>query len=344
MEKTIRVLVADDSVLMRILIRDILGKSPDMEVIDVAGNGNEAYEKTVRLGPDVVLLDMNMGEYDGLYAVRKIMESRPTPVVILSAMGNHDMDPIMSALRMGAVDYLNKPAKNTSDLGSIGEEIIEKVRSAAGSNIRRETPEKHLHAPHTFNSSLPYDIVVIGASTGGPPAIEEIIYKIPQNFALPIIVVQHMPANFVPSFAQRLNHHCPLEVSMARKDDKVEPGKILIAPGSRNMILRQDESGNTVIDFTSKTFKEYNYPSVNSVMISAAELYGKRCIGILLTGMGKDGAAGMKAIHDAGGLTIAQNQQTSVVFGMPKEAIENGSASHVVPINEIGFFLVSSLS
>lgn len=340
----LRVLVADDSALMRILIKEILELSREIDVICAVSNGNEAFEKTLELSPDVVLLDMNMGDYDGLYAVKKIMQNKPTPAVILSAMGNDDMDPIMAALEAGAVDYLNKPARNATNLHLISEEIVSKVKAAAASNVAVPLSLKKVQAPHTFSGSLAYDIVVIGSSTGGPPAIEEILFKLPENFAVPVIIVQHMPAGFVPSFAQRLNQHCSLEVVMAKKGDLVKPGKVLVAPGSRNMVLRRSESGETEVDFTSRTYKEYNYPSVNSVMESAAQIYGERCIGVILTGMGKDGTEGMKKIFEKGGYTIAQDKATSVVFGMPKEAIESGCVRQVVPINEIGFFLVSCIS
>lgn len=339
-----RVLVADDSALMRILIKEILEMSQEIEVVGTAGNGEEAFTRTLEHSPDVVLLDMNMGDYDGLYAVKKIMHEKPTPIVILSAMGNEDMNPIMAALEAGAVDYLNKPARNAANLRLISEEIVSKVKNAAASNVTGKLSLKKVHAPHTFSSHLPYDIVVIGSSTGGPPAIEEILFKLPENFALPVIVVQHMPAGFVPSFAQRLNQHCALEVTMAKKGDLVLPGHVLVSPGSRNMILRRNETGGVEVDFTSRTYKEYNHPSVNSVMESVAEIYGDRCIGVILTGMGKDGTEGMKKIFEKGGYTIAQDKATSVVFGMPKEAIESGCVRQVVPINELGFFLVSCIS
>lgn len=328
---------------MRILVKDILEFDPEIRVVAVANNGDEAVEKTLQVKPDVVLLDMNMGDYNGMYAVERIMNEHPTPIVILSAVGNHDMDPILAALGAGAVDYINKPVNNSTNLRIIGDDIIMRVRSAASSNLRVQQTVNKVQAPHTFSNDLAYDVVVIGSSTGGPPALEEILFRLPENFALPVIVVQHMPPNFVPSFAQRLNANCPLEVSMARKGDVVEPGRVLIAPGSRNMILKRN--GDRVeIDFTTNTYKEYNYPSVNSVMLSVAEVYGPRCIGVILTGMGKDGTAGMKKIHESGGLTIAQDKATSVVFGMPREAIESGSVKHVVPIHELGFFIVSSIS
>jgi len=339
------VVVADDSALMRVFIQDILKGEPSIGKLIPASNGKDAYEKTMSEKPDVVLMDMTMGDYDGLYGVTRIMEDRPTPIVILSAMGNTDMEPILEAMRRGAVDYLNKPASNSTNLNQIREEIIEKVINAARSNVVAfDAPKNNEYVPHTFNDDLNYDIVVIGASTGGPPAIETILSKLPENFALPILIVQHMPAGFVPSFTQRLNTCCPLEVVMARKGEVIKPGKVYVAPGSRNMILTRNERQETEVSFTSKTFREYNYPSVNSLMLSVSELYRERAIGVILTGMGKDGAAGMKALHELGGYTIAQSKESCVVYGMPREAVEAGSIRQVVPVEQISLFLVSCIS
>jgi two-component system chemotaxis response regulator CheB len=279
-----------------------------------------------------------------MYAIKHIMDHQPTPIVVLSAQGNSNMAPIMEALKMGAFDYLNKPVKNSSDLNLIRDEIIQKIKLAAASKVIRFEKREAITVPHTFDEVLNYDIVVIGSSTGGPPAIEKILTTLPANFALPIIIVQHMPANFVPSFAERLNSHCSLNVTLARKDAEIIPGNVYLAPGSRNMILKKNENGKVVVDFTNKIFREYNYPSINSVMMSAAEVYGGKVIGVVLTGMGKDGTEGIREIHKYGGYTIAQNKETSVVFGMPKEAIESGSVKQVVSINDISMFLVSCIS
>lgn len=343
--KGINVLVVDDSVLMRLLIKDILQEDKEIIVSAQAKDSKEGLELCKLHKPDVVLLDMNMGDYDGLYGVKHIMEQCPTPIVILSAVGNTDMSPVLEALSIGAIDYINKPAKNSSDFSEITTSLIEKVRGAASAEVKQEQKKNAIVNvfPHSFVGDVNYDVIVIGSSTGGPSAIERVISNLPGNLAVPVIIAQHMPSNFVPSFAQRLDALTPLKVTMARKDDVLEPGKVLIAPGSRNIIVRK-ENEKIVIDYTNTRYKEFNFPSVTGLMLSVAEVYKNKCIGVILTGMGKDGMEGMKAINDAGGFTIAQNEASCVVYGMPRAAVEAGAVKQVVPLNEIGGFLVSCLS
>jgi two-component system, chemotaxis family, protein-glutamate methylesterase/glutaminase len=345
LSKTIRVLVADDSVFMRMLIKDILEADSEITVIAQAKDGREAAKLCAEHKPDVVLLDMTMGEYDGIYGIRKIMEAQPTPIVILSALGNTDMSPIMEGLSLGAIDYLNKPANNTSNIREVGEPLIQKVKEAA--QLKLASPVKLQEVkntnPHSFAGELNYDVIVIGSSTGGPTAVEKVIANLPGNLVLPVLVAQHMPSNFVPSFANRLDALTPLSVTMARKDDVVEAGKILIAPGSRNVIVKRENS-RVVIDYTQQRYRDFNFPSVTGLMQSVAQVYGSRSIGVILTGMGKDGSDGMRAIYDSGGYTIAQSEQTCVVYGMPRAAVEDGCVRQVVPLHEIGSFIVSCLS
>lgn len=346
MAEPIKILLVDDSGIMRLLVGDILKSDKDIEVIATATNGKEAVEKTIQMHPDVVVMDMNMGEYDGLYGIEKIMERCPTPIVILSAVGNNDFPVIEKGLKLGAVDYVNKPAQNNTKVKEVEGELIQKIKTASQANIKASkivNEVKKNNSTHTF-TDLNYDIVVIGSSTGGPGAVESLISKLPGNMAVPIVIAQHMPSNFVPSFAARLNELSPLDISMARRGDLLEPGKVFIAPGSRNMIVERNLKGEVEIGFTSKTFKEFNYPSVDGLMLSVAEVYGSRSIGVILTGMGKDGAVGMKSIKDNGGYTVAQNKETCVVYGMPKAVVDEGSAISIVPINEMGGFIVSCLS
>ncbi len=292
-------------------------------------------------------MDMYMGEYDGLYGIEQIIENQPTPIIIFSAVGNTDFQVIEKGLKLGAIDYVNKPAQNNTKVKEVEQELICKIKAAAYANVAQakkiSNEEKINNSPHTF-SDLNYDIVVIGSSTGGPGAIENIIKKLPTNMAVPVLIAQHMPSDFVPSFAARLNELSPLHISMARKGDILRPGSVLIAPGSRNMIVKRNQQGEAEVDFSSRTFKEFNYPSIDCLMTSVAHTFGNRAIGVILTGMGRDGASGMKEIKDKGGYTIAQNKETCVVFGMPKEVIENNNALSIVPIGEMGGFIVSCLS
>ena len=344
-KKSINVLVADDSVFMRMLIKDILEGDPDISVVAQAKDGKDAFQLCSQQKPDVVLLDMTMGEYDGVYAVKKIMEACPTPIIILSALGNSDMSPIMEALSLGAVDYLNKPANNNANIREVGEPLIQKVKEASMISLTKSIKIDSVVNinPHSFIDQLNYDVIVIGSSTGGPTAVEKVITNLPGNLTIPVLIAQHMPSNFVPSFADRLNNLTPLSVTMARKDDVLEKGKILIAPGSRNIIVRR-ENNNVVIDYTHKRYKEFNFPSVTGLMLSVAEVYGAKSIGVILTGMGKDGMEGMKAIYESGGYTIAQNKESCVVYGMPRAAVEEKCVRQIVPLNEIGGFIVSCLS
>jgi two-component system, chemotaxis family, protein-glutamate methylesterase/glutaminase len=342
--KTIRVLVADDSVFMRVLIKDILESDASIEVVAQAKDGNEAAHMAKEHDPDVVLMDIIMGQYDGVYGVQEIMKNSPRPIVLLSSIGNTDMNPILDALKLGAVDYLNKPINNSTDIRGVGDELIKRVKEAANlklDNIKVEKVCINVN-PHTFSDNLNYDVIVIGSSTGGPTAVEKVITTLPGNLTVPVIIAQHMPSNFVPSFANRLNLLTPLEVAIARKDDVLEKGKILIAPGSRNIIVRKSND-KVVIDYTHERYKHFNFPSVDGIMLSIAEVYGARSIGVILTGMGRDGADGIAAIRDAGGYTVAQSESTCVVYGMPKAAVETGKVNQIVPINEIGIFLVNCL-
>jgi len=327
----IKVLVVDDSAVMRLLVSDILQHSESIKVVDTASNGKEAVKKTLELNPDVVVMDMIMGQYDGLYGVTQIMKQKPTPVLLLSSLGNTDLSPILKALHAGAFDYINKPSKNNTKIRDIEQKLIRKVILASKADLSK------LGRQH-------YDAIVIGSSTGGPSAIETVLAKLPGNLTIPVFIAQHMPENFVPSFVQRLNKISALEVVMGKRDMKATPGLVIIAPGNKNMIVRKNRTGEIVISFNNKHFKEFNNPSINALMDSVAEVYGKKTIGVILTGMGKDGAHGVKKIKETGGFTIAQDEKTSVVFGMPKEAIRSGKIDSIIPIQEVGNFVVSCLS
>lgn len=346
MPSPVKILIADDSLFMRHLTADILKKHTNIEIVDYARDGKEALEKCVKHSPDVVIMDMLMGEYDGLYGVEHIMQTKPTPIIILSAIGSTDMSPILKALELGAVDFHHKPDRSSKTILQDDQELVDKIFAASKAQvatIRKNTIKQTNHHKHTFSDNINYDIIVIGSSTGGPTALENVITRLPGNLTVPVLIAQHMPENFVPSFAERLNLLTPLNVKMALKDEELLPGTIYLSPGSRNMVVKQNETKKVSIDFTSKRFKEYNFPSVTGLMLSVAELYKSRAIGVILTGMGKDGSEGLKAIHESGGYTIAQSKETCVVYGMPKEAVEIGAVTKIVPLKEIGPFVVSCL-
>ncbi len=341
----IKVLVVDDSAFMRLLLSDILSKSPDIDIVGTANDGKEAVEKTKSLNPNVVLLDMNMGEYDGLYAVERIMTETPRPILILSAVGNTNLQPIFEALKLGAVDYMNKPSRSSSKLRVIEGDLIGKIKDIARSSpktvpVARKVDEDALRV----EESIHFDIACIGASTGGPAAVEEIVSHLPASTGVPIVICQHMPENFIKPFVDRLNGLSELNVLVGEKGMVPRPGQAIVAPGNSNMVLKEDkETGAKMIGFSQKVFREYNNPSINALFTSIAEIYRKKALGILLTGMGKDGANGLLAIREKGGFTIAQNQESSIIFGMPKVAIDKGAASKVLGIKEMASFLLRKL-
>lgn len=340
--KDTRVLIADDSGFMRLLISDILSENEGMQVVGAAVDGKDAVAKVKELQPDVLLLDMNMGEYDGIYAVKNIMKDNPLPILILSSVGNTNLQPIFDALQEGAVDYLNKPSRGNAKMRLIETELIQKIRSVTRAKPMAVKPNNKNTHQHTFDDNGRFDLIVIGASTGGPSALEEIIVSLPSNLNVPVVIGQHMPTNFIAPFVKRLNKLSPLNVVVGTKNMEPTAGNVIIAPGSANMVLIK-KGKRCKVDFTDQQYKEYNNPSINSIMLSAAKVYGPRTLGVILTGMGKDGVEGMKAIKEAGGYTIAQNEKSSIIYGMPKAAVQCGAIDKSIDIKEIGSFIVSSL-
>ncbi len=344
MTKKIRVLVVEDSAFMRLLLSDILGKAEDIEIVGSANDGLEGVEKVKELQPDVVLMDMNMGEFDGLYAVKRIMAENPRPILILSAVGNLDLQPIFEALHEGAVDYMNKPSRSSSKIRAIDGELISKIRNVSKANLDPQRQIVPSQEEMGIASSRNFDVVVIGASTGGPAAVEEVLKGLPGNTGAPVIVCQHMPGNFIKPFVDRLNGLCRLKVMIAQKGMIPQPGQVLVAPGDANLVLVDDkDTGKKKVDFTDKVYKEYNNPSINALFESVASSYGHKALGVLLTGMGKDGARGLKAISENGGFTVAQNQASSVIFGMPKAAVALGAVHKVLGITQVARFLLKKL-
>ena len=344
-KKQIRVLIADDSALMRILINDIINTDPDISVVGKANNGKTAFLLTKELKPDVVLMDVNMGEYDGIYGVVEIMKYCPTPIIILSSIGNVDMNPILEGLELGAIDYLNKPAKNRVNMDEVKQDLIRKIKVASTVNLEEvlENPVTANINEHSFDKMVSYDCIVLGASTGGPRALERILTHLPKNLTIPVIIAQHMPASFMLAFAKRLNQLTPLEVSIAKQGSKLVAGNVYLAPGDANLTIEY-RGRNYVFAVTKKQFAAYNNPSIDALMLSVAKNYKERAIGVVLSGMGKDGAIGLKAMKVAGSYTVAQSEASCIVYGMPKAAVEIDAVKQVVHLDEIAAFLVSCLA
>lgn len=337
----IKTVLIEDSGFMRIVLSDLLRKDPSIEVIATASNGLEGVEKVRALKPQVVITDMVMPQYDGLYVVQQLMKEMPVPIILLSSLDRTDPK-IFDALKDGAFDFVDKPQEN--QLADGYPALIQMVREASLTDylkLRQRSKSRNLFE-HTFEPRTNYDVVVIGASTGGPSAVEQIVNNLPANLIPPVIIAQHMPDRFIHSFAERLAGNTGLSITVARNDEYILNNHIYLAPGDAN--VRVVISGSSPqIKFTNEQYKEFNHPSVDCLFESIARTYGKRAIAVVLTGMGRDGCQGLSQIKQAGGLTIAQDEPSSVVYGMPKVAFESGAASHQIPLTEIPNFIISAL-
>ena len=325
--KRIKVLVVEDSIFMRNVISDIINSDPQLQVIGTARDGEEALSKLDVLEPDVITLDIEMPRMDGLSVLKQIMKRKPKPVIMLSALTREGAIYTLKALDYGAVDYITKPSGNISlDLHTIKDEIISKIKMAASANL----PKLKIKPISIESCELGDNVVAIGASTGGPQALTYVLTSLPQNIP-PILIVQHMPEGFTKSFAERLDKLCKFRVKEAEEGDYISKDLVLIAPGGFHMTV--SKTGRIRLDRTPPIHGVR--PAVDPMMTSVARFYKSRAVGVILTGMGRDGAYGMKKIKEYGGVTIAQDEETSVVFGMPKAAIEEGCVDVVLPLHKI---------
>ncbi len=342
----IKILLADDSGWVRLLIRSILSEEIDLEVIATAENGQEALQKVQSLEPQVVILDLLMADYDGIYAVEQIMAKHPKPIIILTALAESAPHLVIEALEKGAYDFIPKPAGNfQANLRNVKDALTKKVRLAAHVNLdtlkRKRSVNNH---PHSFGQSTRYDVILIGASTGGTTAIETILLKLPTNLPIPILIAQHIPQDFGLSYSDRLNELTPFPVHVAQNRESIKGGFVYLAPSNCNTTVRRAHPhALPYFEYSSEKYQEYNFPSVDALMLSAAEVYQEKTLAVVLTGMGRDGTLGMQQIRARGGFNIAQNEESSVVFGMPKSAIERGVVHQVLPLKEIANFIVSCL-
>jgi two-component system chemotaxis response regulator CheB len=337
----IRTVLIEDSGFMRILLSDLLRKDETIDVVGTATNGQDGVEKVKALKPDVVITDMVMPQFDGLYVVQQLMKDMPIPIILLSSLDRADPK-IFDALKEGAFDFIDKPQNKEASHGYFPlTQMIRDASLADYGKLRQRVKSRNTHV-HTFDTRLSYDVIVIGASTGGPSAIEFILNNLPSNLTIPIIVAQHMPNRFIESFATRLASTTPLHVNVLKDGEEIAGNHIYMAPGTAN--VRISLSGSCpVARHVKESYKEFNHPSINCLFESIATVYGNRAIGVVLTGMGKDGATGLKKIKEAGGLTVAQDELSSVVYGMPKVAFECGAARHQLSLKEIPNFIISAL-
>ncbi len=330
----IRVLVVDDSAFMRKAISEILESDPDIRVIARARDGRDALEKLEQLDPDVIALDVNMPVMDGVETLKRIMERRPKPVVVVSSLTQQEAPITMQILDLGAVDYVPKPSGTISlDIKKVASEIITKVKAAAKvdpGRISRARPRRDF-VHELKGSQIPNFAVAVGVSTGGPKTLLDIFEQIDPDPETVYLIAQHMPPSFTSSLAERLDRYTPIPFCEAQNGQPLEGGKGYLAPGGWHMMVTEDLR----IRLSKRPLDTPFKPSVDVLFSSVKDVFGERTVGILLTGIGSDGARGLLEIKEAGGITIAESEETAVVYGMPRAAKELGAAQVIVPSYEI---------
>jgi two-component system chemotaxis response regulator CheB len=346
MSDRIRVLVVDDSALMRKLIPAILARDSSIEVVGTAMDGAFALKKIEELQPDVVTLDLEMPRMDGMETLRMIMKSAPLPVILFSTHSKEGGYATFKALALGAVDFLAKPKEAAAGhLEEIADQLISKIKVAKRAVGKKLPPAVVREDPFGPKKEArpalppPRRVIAIGISTGGPNALQFVLSQIPADFLSTILVVQHMPEGFTEMFAKRLDECCALEVHEARSGDLLLAGRVLICPGNRHMMVRHMPRGDMVILSDGPPVNGHR-PSADVLFHSVAQEFALTAVGVLMTGMGDDGAEGLGAIKAAGGMTIAQSEDTCVVSGMPRAAIQKGYANKIIPLDGIGSYLL----
>jgi two-component system chemotaxis response regulator CheB len=338
--KKIRVLIVDDSRMIREVLTDILADQPDIEVVGAAADAFEARDLIKNLDPDVITLDVEMPKMNGLEFLDRLMRARPTPVVMISTATERGSEVTFRALELGAVDFVTKPKLGEQTPDDYGRVIAEKIRAAKSARLkapRRAGPEDTVTMPAVVaKRPLPVGvktserIICVGASTGGTEALREFLVGMPQDCP-GILVVQHMPENFTRMFAERLDGLCQIAVKEAEHNDPILPGRALIAPGGKHLWVKR-EGTQLVAKLSTEPPMNLHRPSVDFLFLSAAKFLGADAVGVIMTGMGKDGAQGMLEMKKAGAWNIAQDEASCVIFGMPREAIELDAVHEVAPL------------
>lgn len=345
MSDKIKVLIVDDSALVRQTLSDILSSDPGIEVIGMAQDPVVAVQRIAEQVPDVITLDVEMPRMDGITFLQKIMSQHPIPVVMCSSLAESGSETALRALEYGAVDIITKPKMGTKQFIEESRiRICDSIKAAAAARIRPIRPRREVSPKYTAdvimeapNSKAMIQttekVVVVGASTGGTEALSTFLQMLPGNTP-GIVIVQHMPENFTAAFAKRLDGICQVTVKEAEDNDSVVRGHVLIAPGNRHTLMKRS-GARYYVEVKDGPLVSRHRPSVDVLFRSAARYAGKNAVGIIMTGMGDDGAHGMKEMHDAGAITIAQDEATCVVFGMPNEAIKKGGVDKVMPLEKI---------
>jgi len=337
----VKVLVVDDSALVRRVLTEELARDPEIQVVGSAPDPYVARDKILSLAPDVITLDIEMPRMDGLSFLRKLMKHKPMPVIVVSSLTPKGSEMAVDALALGAVDVLCKPGEAYS-IGELSRELITRVKSAARARIRTQADAGSVPVkPMESLKATTLKIIAIGASTGGTEALRDVLQRFPVN-APPTVIVQHMPEKFTKAFADRLNSLCAVEVREAQDRDTLRSGLALIAPGNKHMLL---ERSGAVYSVAVKDGPRVHHqrPAVDVLFKSVARVAGKNAVGAILTGMGADGADGLLEMKQAGAKTVAQDERSCVVFGMPKEAIARGGVDSILPLDQIAQGIISKL-
>lgn len=351
-----RILIVDDSSFMRMAIRGILSKDPSLEIVGTASDGVEGVEKAITLKPDLITMDIEMPRMDGISALKQIMTKAPTKVLMVSTLTNEGAKATFDALDAGAIDYIPKNITDSSEAQNVfKEELLKKVREATKSRFMRvaattaamgrpaassavASPARTASSGSSRIHSKKITHVGIGASTGGPVALQEVISRIPMNFPYGIVVAIHMPKAFTGPFADRLNAKCSINVKEAVDGETVKPGTILVAPGGMHTSIVRGAGGLVVKVAPTSNYPQYVYiPSVDLLIGTMAEATAGSMLGVVLTGMGNDGFKGMQQLKQKGGVTLVQDEATSTIYGMPKACVDGGVADEVLPLSQIGF-------
>ncbi len=338
MTPPVRVLVVDDSALMRKLIPQILQSDPSIQVVGTAMDGNFGLKKIEEMKPQVVTLDLDMPGMGGLDMLKEIMLRHPVPVIVVSSHSTQGASVTLQALSMGAFDFVAKPIDVSANMPEIARELIAKIKAAAQS--RRVAIAAPLEAQKQSQKAVleaktqATRIVAIGISTGGPQALQYLLPQLPKNFPGTIVIVQHMPEGFTEMFSRRLEEICAITVKEAQSGDLLLAGRALICPGNRHMKVKRLPMGDVAV-LNDEPRVNGHRPSVDVLFKSVAEEFGEKSIALLMTGMGEDGAQGLGLVKASGGMTIAQSEESCVVFGMPKAAIERGYAVRVIPLDAL---------
>ncbi len=340
----VRVLVCDDSAFMRTALTRMIESDPGLKVIATAQNGVEALEQAALLDPDVLTLDIEMPKLDGLSVLRRLMAENPRPVIMVSSLSREGAEATLEAFDLGAFECIPKQLSYASmDILKIRDQLVAKVRAAASAAYLRK-PRKQSSAPHlempppapvSSWAGKPPEVVAIGSSTGGPRALQSILPELPGDFSAGILVVQHMPPGFTAPFAARLNSMSRLQVREAVDGDWIEPGTALLAPAGKQMAAVRKTLTRFAVRVSDEPRDTLHIPSVDVMMSSVADAYGDDAMGVILTGMGSDGARGMLRISEEGGYTLGQDEATCAVYGMPRSCAENGSLKRVLPLPQI---------